>query len=258
MVAMPAFDLLMRPRQVHEGGRQAVIPNERMPAHGVFDLPFGLRLAAVKNLTAIVHAAFDKDRHRCRGAYPVTLTRDAIQPGAVSAGRGQESDVLEIRLGEAQASHHQEKKLGVRLAERQPARVLFIDVLGKHASHGKRGIPGVYPREQHREVADVSGKFLLEVDFELCRADIRAAESGPRPVILPVHDRQQPLAELRRSQGTRPPPPGGPLLRAIVERCRILVGTDPGQVAKWLHIVSAPYPYPYPWNNEARFVPVDS
>ena len=45
-------------------------------------------------------------------------------------------------------------------------------------------------------------------------------------------------------------------LRAIVERCRTLVGTDPGQVAKWLHIVSAPYPYP--WNNEARFVPVDS
>jgi hypothetical protein len=58
-------------------------------------------------------------------------------------------------------------------------------------------------------------------------------------VILPVHDRQQPLEELRRTQGTRPPPPGGPLLRAIVERCcrtLTLVGIDPGQVAKWLHI----------------------
>jgi hypothetical protein len=55
-------------------------------------------------------------------------------------------------------------------------------------------------------------------------------------VILPVHDRQQPLAELRRSQGTRPPPPGGPSQRAIVERRPTFVGTDPGQVAKWLHI----------------------
>ena len=51
-------------------------------------------------------------------------------------------------------------------------------------------------REQHRKIPHVSGVLLLEVNPELCTVDPGAAEDGPGPVMLAVHDGQQPLAEV--------------------------------------------------------------
>jgi hypothetical protein len=45
--------------------------------------------------------------------------------------------------------------------------------------------------EQNRKVADIHRELLLKVDLELLARGGRAAEDGPGPVVLVVHDPQE-------------------------------------------------------------------
>ena len=60
---------------------------------------------------AIVDAALHEDRHHGGGPDPVLLTGHAIEPVAIGASSGQQTDVLELRFGKAEALHHQQEQV---------------------------------------------------------------------------------------------------------------------------------------------------
>src|SRR5262249_17808184 len=79
----------------------------------------------------------------------------------------------------------------MRLSQREPSGVFFVDVFSEHPANRRRGILSVNVSEENREVTHVHGVFLLKVPCELSDGDSSIGKSRPSPMVLTVHDAQE-------------------------------------------------------------------
>ena len=166
-----------------------------MLAYGLFAAPADV---PSRELHALVHAALDEDGEQRDarlprspgGAVPQEVTvapRRVVHPRVV---------VVEGAPLEAEAFHHLQEEPRVRRRPGEAPRLLLVEVLRERAPDGVDGRRDPErPRQEHGKVADVHEVLVTEVLEELFTREARPRERGIRPVVLPIHDRQQPFAE---------------------------------------------------------------
>ena len=166
----------------------------------VFDLLGRFGLCRGENFLPVIDAAFHENRQRGCAQEPVALHGNSVQPTSVTAAGGQQRHLLELGPVITEAHHHREEQLGMESADRETAGFFLVDVLGQDgANFQRRGFPEG-AREQNGKIPDIHGIFLLEMDFELILGERVAGKVRPCPVVFAVHDAEQPLSELVRTE----------------------------------------------------------
>lgn len=193
VMAVPRFHELMRTNQIHVIGRQAMIVDERMFSNALFNLSLALWLWRLLQFLTILDAPLHKNGQGRGADDPVAAHRDAIQPSPVRESGGKQHNLFKVCPAIAQAFHHPHEEFRMRMAERQTARILFVDILRQHASRFRRRILSVNAGEKHRKVSDVDGVLLLKMNFQLCFAQGVAAEVRPGPMMFSIHNAEDVL-----------------------------------------------------------------